>query len=92
MSAAGRHGSRRFSEWVRLFDGGEVAAAHFLCGPETLLRDEALTRIRNRILGPGGSYGYLRFHGAEAPLGALNGALAGSGLFATATVAVLDDK
>jgi DNA polymerase III subunit delta len=82
----------RFSDWVRRFDTGDAAAAHFLCGPETLLRDQAVARIRARVLGSGDAgFGYRRFHGAEAPLGELNGTLAGSGLFASATVAVLDD-
>jgi DNA polymerase III subunit delta len=82
----------RFSDWVRRFDGGETPAAHFLCGPETLLRDQVLARIRARVLGPhDAGFGYRRFHGAEAPLGELNSALAGSGLFASATLAVLDD-
>jgi DNA polymerase III delta subunit len=84
--------SLRFSDWVRRFDGGDTPPAHFLCGPETLLRDQALARIRARTLGPGDArFGYRRFYGAEAPLGELNGALAGSGLFASATLAVLDD-
>ncbi len=87
-------GSRplRFSDWVRRCEHGPIAASHFLCGPETLLRDQALSRIRSRILGPGdAAFGYRRFHGAEAPLGELNGALAGSGLFSAATLAVLDE-
>ena len=81
-----------FSDWIRRFDKGDTPAAHFLCGPETLLRDQALSRIRIRVLGPGDTgFGYRRFHGADAPLGELNGALAGCGLFASATLAVLDD-
>lgn len=84
--------SLRFSDWIRRFDNGDTPAAHFLCGPETLLRDQALARIRARVLGPSDAgFGYRRFHGAEAPLGELNGVLAGSGLFASATLAVLDD-
>lgn len=92
MPAPASPRSLRFTDWVRRFDEGDTPAAHFLCGPETLLRDQALARIRARILGPADvGFGYRRFHGAEAPLGELNGALAGSGLFASATLAVLDD-
>lgn len=90
--APGPPRSLRFSDWVRRFDAGDAPAAHLLCGPETLLRDQALARIRARVLGPNDAgFGYRRFHGAESPLGELNGALAGSGLFASATLAVLDD-
>jgi DNA polymerase III delta subunit len=92
MAASETPRSLRFSDWIRRFDGGDAPAAHFLCGPETLLRDQALARIRARVLGPDDpGLGYRRFYGAEAPLGELNGALAGSGLFASATLAVLDD-
>lgn len=92
MGTASAPRPARFSDWIRRFDGGDAPAAHFLCGPETLLRDQAIVRIRARVLGPGDAgYGYRRFHGAEAPLGELNGVLAGSGLFASVTVAVLDD-
>ena len=57
----------RYSEWVRKPADGE--AAILFAGPETLLRDQALERIKDRVLGSGESarLGHERFTAPRPP-------------------------
>lgn len=74
----------RYVELVASLQSQGPGAAYLLCGPETLLRDQALDELGKRLReDAGGSIDHDRFHGGEGPLSAVTSAFTTTGLFST---------
>jgi DNA polymerase III delta subunit len=73
----------RYGEWERRCAQGGPAPASLFCGPETLLRDQALLQIKVRVFGSEekSRLGHDRFYGGEGALARVTTALASVGLF-----------
>jgi len=83
---------QRYAEWSRRYAAGPAGGAFLLAGPESLLRDQALARIRERTLGPAGSQARPdRYQAGEAPLSQVASALSTVGLFDPVRLVVLSD-
>ncbi len=82
----------RYADWARRFDG-KAAGAYLLAGPESLLRDAALARIREAVLGTGDGarLGQDRFYGGECSLAEVARSLASVGLFTSERLITLHD-
>lgn len=93
MSSAVARRPLRYAEWTRRLSSEDVAGSIFLAGPESLMRDAALRRIRERVLGSGDAsrLGYDRFFGGESPLAEVTASLSSTGLFSAARLVSLTD-
>lgn len=82
-----------FAEWSRRLDSMGPHGAHFFCGPESLLRDTALSRLQARLFGGGeqARLGLDRFHGGESSLAQVTSSLASVGLFTGVRLVTLSD-
>lgn len=83
---------QRYADWSRRYDGSP-GGAWLLAGPESLLRDAALARIREAALGPPDQarLGQDRFYGGECSLAEVARALASVGLFTERRLVLLHD-
>jgi DNA polymerase III delta subunit len=82
----------RFRDWWKRLEKEGPAGATFLCGPESLLRDLAVRRIKERVFGEGAATaGHDRFYGDEGPVSQVTVALASVGLFTGTRLVTLAD-
>ena len=80
MSARSR--SMKYSEFIASIQKGERASAYVFCGPETLLRDQALGELKRQLASElGGSVDHDRFQGGEGSVSAVTTAFTTVGLF-----------
>jgi DNA polymerase III delta subunit len=84
---------QRYAEWVRRASAAGGGEATLFAGPESLLRDQGLARIKERVLGSGDAarLGHERYFGGESPLADVTSALSSAGLFSAARVVTLAD-
>ena len=85
-----RPGILRYADWVARLQAEEPGGAHLFAGPETLLRDQAMTELRAR-LSQGNEIPVDRFHGGEAALPQVANAALTVGLFHAQRLVVLGD-
>jgi DNA polymerase III delta subunit len=83
----------RYGDWERRCAQEGPAAATLFCGPETLLRDQALLLIKVRLFGSGekSRLGHDRFYGGEGALAPITTALASVGLFTGTRLVTVTD-
>ncbi|MBK8230370.1 MAG: hypothetical protein IT349_03865 [Candidatus Eisenbacteria bacterium] len=78
----------RYPDWLKRLERQGLEGAYLFAGPETLLRDQAVALLRER-LGPG--HEIERYWGSECTLGAVAAGLGSTGLFASAKLVTLGE-
>ncbi|MCA9729914.1 MAG: hypothetical protein KC729_19680, partial [Candidatus Eisenbacteria bacterium] len=58
----------RYADWVAGLEKKGPVSAYLFVGPESLLRDQALTELRAAVSGSGAATPIERFQGGEASL------------------------
>lgn len=74
----------KYSELLAALHKGDRRGAYLFCGPESLLRDQALAELKSRMAAElGGSVDHDRFQGGEGPASAVTTAFTTVGLFSS---------
>ena len=72
----------RFADWLARIEKGTVESGYLFCGPETLLRDQAVRELQVQISpSPDQLLAIDRFHGGDCSLAQVANAFATVGLF-----------
>lgn len=78
----------RYADWLKRLDRTGVGAGYLLIGPESLLRDQAIRAIKERM---GASVDHDRFDGGEVTLSRVASAFSTVGLFSPSRLVTLSD-
>jgi len=87
---SGRRTTLRYADWLARIQKGSVEAGYLFCGPETLLRDQAIRELQLQLSPqPDKPLAIDRFHGGDCSLAQVALAFSTVGLFSPARFVTL---